>query len=193
MHVELERRVGATLAEQTRGDETTGAAGLAPATAAQRRDAALEGLRAARARANRAAGGREVADTDALGARKRKRKRGEGGVEGSHRGGGGGGEREARGRGCRRGPARAAGGEANGDVQGGRRANDASVPGRGRQVAVNETNGASSFGTDGDARRAPRAFRGRSRGVSRANKRCTAHVFRKCHARRFTQENQSSM
>ena len=49
MHVELERRVGATLAEQTRGDETTGAAGLAPATAfAQRRaDAALEGLRAA--------------------------------------------------------------------------------------------------------------------------------------------------
>jgi len=47
IHVELERRVGATLAEQTRGDETTGAAGLAPATAAQRRDAALEGLRAA--------------------------------------------------------------------------------------------------------------------------------------------------
>lgn len=47
LHVELERRLGAGLAEQTRGDGTTGAAGLAPATDAQRRDAALEGLRAA--------------------------------------------------------------------------------------------------------------------------------------------------
>ena len=47
LHVELERRLGAGLAEQTRGDGTKGAAGLAPATDAQRRDAALEGLRAA--------------------------------------------------------------------------------------------------------------------------------------------------
>ena len=73
LHVELERRLGAGLAEQTRGDGTTGAAGLAPATDAQRRDAALEGLRAAlRAQTARLEDARSPT-RNALGQRERKR------------------------------------------------------------------------------------------------------------------------
>ena len=52
MHVELERRVGATVAEQTRGDETTGAAGWRPRQ--PRSDATRRWRDSARARAQTA-------------------------------------------------------------------------------------------------------------------------------------------